>query len=315
VAVSHFTHLLDPIMMSVLPVSSSMRRLGASCSLVALLAACSPHATPVSQVAIRINGDEVSVHQVELALQTRTAALPAEAASAATPSLLSSLVDQELAAQAARQRGRDRDPPVIHRLEAARRQVLAQAYQERVGARAAEPSSLDIDRYYDAHPELFAQRRLYQLQETTVRVKPTRFDELKLALEATPSLAGMQDRLYKQGLRTSARQLSVSAEDLPLNVVSRLAQLKDGESLVLPREGGARVLTRLAAQAAPLDPELARRLIAQFRVNERQRELGGASMMSLRDEAKVQYLGRYATLASGAAPAQPSDASAQGKPE
>jgi hypothetical protein len=107
----------------------------------------------------------------------------------------------------------------------------------------------------------------------------------------------------------------VSAEDLPLNVVSRLAQLKDGESLVLPREGGARVLTRLAAQAAPLDPELARRLIAQFLVNERQRELVGASMKSLRDEAKVEYLGRYATLASGAAPAQPSDAPAQGKPE
>jgi EpsD family peptidyl-prolyl cis-trans isomerase len=280
-----------------------------SSSLVALLAACSPHAAPVSQVAIRVNGDEVSVHQVELVLQARTAALPPGAASAATPSLLTSLVDQELAAQAARQSGLDRDPQTIQRLEAARRQVLAQAYQERVGARAIEPASTEIDRYYDAHPELFSQRRLYQLQETTVRVKAARFDELKQTLEAAASPASVQEHLATQGLRASARQLSVSAEDLPLNVVSRLAQMKDGETLVLPRDGGARVLTRLGAQAAPLDPEVARRLIAQFLINERQRELVGASMKSLRDEAKVEYLGRYATLATAtpAAPAQAAD--------
>jgi EpsD family peptidyl-prolyl cis-trans isomerase len=292
-----------------MPVSMSVRRLGVSCSLLALLAACSPHVAPVSQVAIRVNGDEVSVHQVELVLQARTAALPAGAASAATPSLLTSLVDQELAAQAARQHGLDRDPQTIQRLEAARRQVLAQAFQERVGARAIEPSSTEIDRYYDAHPELFSRRQLYQLQETTVRVKPARFDELKQAVEAAASPASVQEHLLKQGLRASARQLSVSAEDLPLNVVSRLAQMKDGESLVLPRDGGARVLTRIGAQAAPLDPEVARRLIAQFLINERQRELVGESMKSLRHDAKVEYLGRYATLATAtpAAPAQPAD--------
>jgi len=231
-------------------------------------------------------------------LQARTAALPAAAASAAAPSLLASLVDQELAAQAARQMGLDREPQVIQQLEAAKRQVLAQAYQERVGSRAIEPSSDEIDRYYDEHPELFAKRRLYQLQETTVGLPAERFDALKQVLESTASLALMQEQLGKERLKSAVRQLSISAEDLPLNVLARLAQTNEGESIALPRDGGARILTLLGSQPAPLNRDVSRRLIAQYLINERKRDLVGASLRALREDAKVEYVGRYAALAS-----------------
>ena len=277
----------------------SMRslRFVVSTGLVLTLVACNAGQPGVSQVAIKVNGDEISVHQVDMVVQARAAAVAANAtASTVAQSTLAALVDQELAAQAARQQGLDRDPQVIQRMEAAKRSVLAQAYQERVGARAVDPSSDEIDRYFDAHPELFAQRRLYQLQETTVGVAADRFDALKLALDGAPSPARVQEILARERLKSSLRHLSVSAEDLPLGVLPRLAQLKDGESVTLPRDGGARVLTLLGSQAAPMGRDGAQRLIAQYLANERKRELIGQSIKALRDDAKVEYLGRYAEL-------------------
>lgn len=276
----------------------SLIRVLCVCAAPVLLLACDSKPASPSQVAIRVNGDEVSVHQVELALGARAAAHSAFAASAAAPAVLASLVDQELAAQEARQEGLDREPHVIQRLEAARRQVLAQAYQERVGARAVEASSDEIDRYYDQHPELFGKRRLYQLQETTVGLPADQFDGLQQAIERIAGLPALQDQLAKAGMKSAVRQVTISAEDVPLGVLSRLAQLKDGESLVLPREGGARVLTLLGSQPAPLGREVSRRLIAQYLLNDRKRELVATSMKSLRGQAKIEYLGRYAAAAA-----------------
>jgi EpsD family peptidyl-prolyl cis-trans isomerase len=142
----------------------------------------------MSQVAVKVNGDEISIHQVELAMQARAATSPAVAASAATSTTLATLVDQELLAQAARQEGLDRDPKVIQLMEAAKRQVLAQAQQERIGARATDPSSDEIDRYYDAHPELFAKRRLYLLQETIVALPADRFAVLRAQFDGAASV-------------------------------------------------------------------------------------------------------------------------------
>jgi len=267
--------------------------------LVFALAACGvDRSNAPSQVAVRVNGDEVSVHQVDLLLNSRPPALPTAAASAVTRSVLGSLVDQELAAQAARKAGLDRDPRVIQMMEAAKRQVLADYFRERIGARAVDPSSDEIDRYYDEHPELFARRRLFQLQETIVDVRSDRFDALKRTLDATDSTAKLQESIGRERLRSSVRHLSMSAEDLPLSVLPQLAQLKDGESVTLPREGGARVLTLLGSQAAPLNRDVARRLIAQYLVNERKRKLIGESMSALRNDAKVEYVGRYAAAGS-----------------
>jgi EpsD family peptidyl-prolyl cis-trans isomerase len=269
--------------------------------LMAIVAAavtgCQPSSPPVTQVAIKVNGDEISIHQVELAMQSKAATWPAVAASAAAHATLASLVDQELLAQAARQQGLDRDPMVIQRMEAAKRQVLAQAHQERIGARAVEPSSDEIDRYHDAHPELFAKRRLYQLQETVVRLPADRFATLQSQVNSTTSAEALREAVGREGLRSSVRHLSISPEDLPLGVLPRIAQLKPGESLTLPLEGGARVLTLIGSQPAPIGPDRSRKLIAQYLINERKRSLVGESIKSLRHEAKVEYVGSYASIA------------------
>ena len=256
-----------------------------------------------SQVAVKVNGEELSVHQVDLVMRRQAANVPPAQQDAAAKRILEGLVDQELAAQAAKKDKLDQDPRVVQQMEAAKRDVLARAYLERLGEKVTEPSSDEIDRYYETHPNLFSQRRLYSLQETNFSIDPQKAAAMKARLEATPSLEKMNEVLRGESVQFSARQTSVSAEDVPLAILDQLAALKEGQSLVLTREGAGRVLTLLNAQLAPVGPVPAKRLISGYLTNDRKRTALQEGVKSLREQGKIEYQGRYAQLVSGAASA------------
>lgn len=275
--------------------------LAAAC--LAVLAACGgkENKPSASQVALRVNGQEVSVHQAEVLMQRQAAATPAQPASAVARQVVADLVDQELAAQAARAAGLENDPRVIQLMEAAKREVLASAYQRQLGESAVEPTADEIDAYYDKNPALFAQRRLYALRETYVNISPEQLAAATARLQATKTAAQVSDYIREQSFAHSVRNVSMSAEDLPFAVLGPLAALAPGQSLVLPRPGGLRVVTVLDAQLAPMDRATARRFIASFIVNQKRQALQTAGMKALRDKGKVEYLGTFEKWAPPAA--------------
>jgi EpsD family peptidyl-prolyl cis-trans isomerase len=256
-----------------------------------------------SQVAVKVNGEELSVHQVDLVMRRQQANVPPAQQEAMAKRLVEGLVDQELAAQAARKDKLDQDPRVVQQMEAAKRDVLARAYLERLGEKVTEPSSDEIARYYETHPNLFSQRRLYSLQETNFAIDPQKAPAMKARLEATTSLDKMNEVLRGESVQFTARQTSVSAEDVPLAILDQLATLKEGQSLVLTRDGAGRVLTLINAQLAPVGPVPAKRLIAGYLTNDRKRTTLQEGVKALREQAKIEYQGRFAELVSGAASA------------
>lgn len=260
-----------------------------------------------SQVAVKVNGDEISVHQVDLMLR-RQANVPQGQQDAVARRVVDGLVDQELAAQAARKDKLDQDPRVVQMMEAAKRDVLARAYLERLGETVTEPSSDEIDRYYQTHPNLFSQRRLYSLQETSLVAPPDKVPALKQRIEAATGYAAVSDVLRAESLQFQTRQTSVSAEDVPLALLDQLAGLKDGQSLVLARDGAMRVLTLVNAQLAPVGPAPAKRLINGYLTNERKRAALQQGVKALRDQAKVEYQGRFSTLMAASAASAPAGA-------
>ena len=106
-----------------------------------------------SQVAALVNEGEISVHQVETLLRLQPA-LGARFGEQASPRALDSLIEQELAAQAAMQAGLDTSPQTLQALALARREVLARAYQDQLAEKASLPDTSAVERYYDEHPEL-----------------------------------------------------------------------------------------------------------------------------------------------------------------
>jgi len=128
----------------------------------ALLAGCEAGSasSPASQVAARIDGDVIRVQDVNAA---RDAGTRREA--------LDRLIDQQLALRRALEQRLDREPAVVQALETCRAEILARAYLQQMAQGQPPPSPQEVRAYYVAHPELFAQRRLYTLEEIEVASK------------------------------------------------------------------------------------------------------------------------------------------------
>jgi EpsD family peptidyl-prolyl cis-trans isomerase len=122
---------------------------------------------PASQVAVRVNKEEVTVHQLNNQLaQFRN--LSAEQQKQATTQVLERMIDQELLVQKAIEKKLDRDPRVMQAIEASRRQILSQAYIERLSQAAVKPAPDEVKKFYAERPELFSQRKIYRLQELAI---------------------------------------------------------------------------------------------------------------------------------------------------
>lgn len=274
------------------------------------------------QTVARVNKEELTVHQVNFQLSQQRGLRP-EQADAAGRQVLERLIDQELAIQKAVEQKLDRDPRVVVQLEAARRDVLARAYIERVSAAAPKPTPEDVKKYYDENPALFGQRRVYQLQEISIEAKPEKVSELRDALKAAKSVAEFVQGLRNGGVKYSVNQVVRGAEQVPLALLPTLSKMKDGETIFNGTPNGAAILVLVGARAQPVEEAAARPAIEQFLTNERKRKLVTDDLKAMRAAAEIKYFGKFADAPKGeaaAAPAAPTAAdvaasAVQAKPE
>lgn len=263
------------------------------------LVACKAKEGPIleSQVAARVNHGDITVHQVHSVLRIGAKSL-AEQPEVAARRALGMLVEQELAAQAARSQGLDKDPQVLQRLEVARRDVLARAYQDRIAAQVTHAASDDIDRFYESHPELFSQRRIYTLQEYAIEAPVNRLAALVADLPGAQVAQRIEGRLDGAGVTYGSRIYAQAAEDMPLALLQKIYPLAPGKPLLVDQPVGTRLFIVLHAQPAPVSRQLAIPSIGGYLVTERQRREVQAQMKSLRDAATITLSPAFAASAS-----------------
>jgi len=270
---------------------------------LALLAGCGKGKTAdETQIAAKVNKDEISVHQVQYALQ-RQPRLAAAQPQTAARRVLDSLIEQELAAQAARSEGLDTDPAVAQAMEAAKREILARAFQDRLAAKAVSASTDEVDRYYDSKPALFNERRLYTLQEYSMEVTPEDTPRIQAALKSAKSPDDIGEALSKAGFHYRSRQFAQAAEEMPMGLLESVAKLPVGQSVLTLQPGSARVHVVLQAQAAPMSRNVSRTAIEAYLLGERKRELVAGEMKVLRERAQIVYMGTFAQAAVAASAA------------
>jgi len=279
-----------------------------SASAVLLLAGCGDKKTEkgASQTAVKVNKEEITVHQINFVLQQQRGLKP-EQADAASKQILERLIDQELAMQKAGELKLDRDPRVMQQIEAAKREIVSRAYLEKAGEAASKPTPEEIRKYYDDQPALFKDRRVYSLQEIAIEAKPDQVPQLKAKLESSKNITEFVDFLKANDFRFSGNQAVRAAEQLPLASLGTFAAMKDGQALLNASPTGAQVIVLANSRSQPVTLEQATPAIEQFLLNERKREILAKDMKAMRDAAKIEYVGKYAPAASApaAATAQP----------
>lgn len=260
-----------------------------------------------TQSAARVNGEEVTVHQINMVLE-RQQGLKPEQAEPASRQILESLIDQELALQKATEQKLDRDPQIIQMLDATRRNLLARAYLEKTAAASVgTPGSEDVKKYFDEHPALFGERRIYMLQDFTIQGDAEQIKEITPKLQVTESSQGFVDVLKNSGLKFAVNQVTQPAEALPLNLVDQFAKLKDGKGMYQILNGGLKVVLVAASKPQPITLDQAKPMIERFLTESRRQEFVQKETKNLRSTAKIEYLGKFvpkpADAASGAASA------------
>lgn len=263
-----------------------------------------------TQTAAKVNKGEITVHQINFILQQQRGLRP-EQADAAGRQVLERLIDQELAVQKANALDLDRDPRVMQALEAARREVMARAYAEKVGEGAARPTPEEISRYYAEKPELFSQRRIYNLQDVAVQATPEQVQALREHLGKAASPAEVLDYLRSAGLRFGVSQVVRAAEQIPLPLLTTISKMKDGQATLITTPQGAQIVLLAGSRLEPVTEEQARPAIEQFLLNDRKRQLVEADRKAMRAAAKIEYMGSFAQGAP-AAPAGEGGAPAEG---
>lgn len=285
----------------------------------AALVGCGDHQERASQTAAKVNKDEITVHQINFALQQQR--VRPEQSEAAARQVLERLIDQQLALQKADDLKLDREPRVVQQLEAARREILARAYFDRIGEGAAKPSVDEIRGYFEAKPALFRERRVYNLQEILIDAPAGQVAALRQRLAQSADVAAFVEYLKAEGIRYTGNQVVRGAEQLPLAAVDRIAAMKDGEAMVTPTQAGLQVLVVVGSRPQPVSEEQARPAIEQFMLNDRRRQMVEADLKTLREAAAIEYVGRFADAASAPqgvaqpALAGPGPAAAGAKPE
>jgi EpsD family peptidyl-prolyl cis-trans isomerase len=261
---------------------------------VALLAGCSKNKDKQStQVAAKVNKEEITISQVNFLLAQQRPVAASQAASA-NRAALERLIDQELTIQKASDQRLDREPRVVQQIEMARREIISRAYLEKVGAGASKPSPTEVQAYYEAHPALFSQRRIYSLQEVNIEATPDQVEAMKKTLVGSKTFADFVAYLKNNNFKFAAAEAVRSAEQLPLASVDAFGKMKDGQAIFNTRPGGAQVINLAGSRSEPVTLERATPAIEQFLVNERKRKMILDDMAALRRGSKVEYFGDFA---------------------
>jgi EpsD family peptidyl-prolyl cis-trans isomerase len=257
---------------------------GAALAAAALAACSSKDTADKSQVVARVNDSEITISQLRSALAAKG---DAQASPEAAKAALDGLVNEQLLVDAALAQKLDRDPAVVQALEAARRQMLARAYLERVVFPKQEIGAADQTAYYKAHPALFAQRRIYQLAAFTVAAGELTADVLG-ALDSATTPETVASVLAARHVTAEAQTLTRAAEQLPLEQLPRFAAADVGDVVIQPASGGRTTLMLVTGtQASPLGFDAAQPIIEQYLTNVRNAEALDAHLKQQRAAAQI----------------------------
>jgi len=253
--------------------------------------------TKATQVAASVNGTEISMHQINQVMKSAKN-VTAENAPKVRQEILEKLIDQQIILDKADKDNLDRTPEVVMAIEAAKKDIISRAYLQKMVASSVKVTDQEIKKYYDEHPGLFAKRRIYNLQDIGMENNPGLLEFLKGDAIKQKSMQEIAETLKSKGVKFSGGSYNRPAEQIPLDILPKLQDAKDGEAIVVEVGNAIHVIRIVKTQAAPIDVSAATPFIKNYFINTRGKQFVEDELKKLRKEAKVEYMGDFASQAA-----------------
>lgn len=185
------------------------------------LPACNRKEAPTGQVVATVNGTEITASE----LQAEAEALRADVTNPAVrEQLLELVIQRQLQATAARERGLDKDPRFLAQRRRAEQNILAQMYLMSVGA-AAEIDMRQTRSFILRNPALFDERQVLAIDR--IGFAPAQALS-KAEVAGVKTMKQGEQLLLGKKIRFDRRSAVVDPGDLPPQVASNLARMADG---------------------------------------------------------------------------------------
>ena len=261
------------------------------CAAAALLAGCHKGA-PGGQVAAVINGEEVTLQELNTEIQASNIPQGMDK-KVAQQQALQHIIDRKLLLSAARDKKIDKSPEFLAQKQRADELLLAQTYAKQQLAAVPVPTDGDISKFMSEHPNAFGNRQALQLDQ--IRFRPNAGDVKKLAvIQQDHNLDAVAAHLTGLGIKFDRVKAGLDTAQVPTDLIKAIDKLPAGEPFVLPTNGIITVNVVVGHQPIPTDAAQARQGAVGAWRQQQFTKLISDQLKTMRDGAKITYQNGFA---------------------
>ena len=262
--------------------------------LVILVTACGKHDNnkTSTQVAAQVDGTEISMLQINQALKNSGNITP-ENVSKIKGQILDKLIDQQLIVKKAMNDNLDRSPEVMVAIESAKKDILSKAYLQQMVSSAVKISNQEVKDYYAEHEGLFSNRRTYTIQEISTLKSEHALATVTEALAKQKNIQEVTDALNAQKIKFSKDSYTRVAEQIPLDVLAKIQNLRDGQIIALEVADTLHILLIVKAEETPVTLSEATPVIKNYLFNVQGKKFVEDKMKQLRAQSNIVLKGEF----------------------
>ncbi len=264
------------------------------------------------QVVASVDGDEITIF--ELNAEVQAAQTPAGTDRKLAEQLaLQRIIERKILAKVAREQKLDKTPAFLIQQRRADELILTTMLRDKIAGGVAQPTEAEITQYQVAHPDRFAQRKIYSIEQI-VFPPPSSADKFK-QFAPLKTLDQLAAKLTADGtqFRRAPTQLDTAA--LPPEIAGKIAALPAAEMFILPTQQGLTANVITATTVQPLPADQAHELALNALRNERFSKAADAQLNERLKKARatVKYQPGYQAppQAQGSAPSPAASPAAQ----
>jgi len=203
-----------------------------ACSSLLALSACDRDApkAPTGQVVASVGGREITRRELQTEMTGLTAATPAiqkEQQKAA----LQRLVQRAILVNAAKEQRIDKDPAFALLAQRATDAVIVQMLERKVVASVPAPSNEEVAQFIQTNPDMFAQRRLFDVEQ--IRMPLTSDPKIIKQLEPLKTMDEVAAFLAKQNISFQRGANVMDARGQDPKLLKAIIALPPGEVFIL----------------------------------------------------------------------------------
>ncbi len=276
-------------------------------SSVIALSGCGGGKSAISegQTIARVDGTDITIH--ELNAELKGIPLPqGEQRKKIEQLALQQIVDRKILASIAREQKLDQTPDFILLKQKSEDALLAQLLQQKLAGGVKRPSPTEVSGYISSNPNLFAQHKIYVLDQISFPMggNPQKLKELV----PLKTLDQIEQWLIANGLEYRRLPASLDAAQFGPDMVNKIAGLPAGEVFVAPVGQVVTASVITSTRAAPVTGDAANSLATRILQNKSLSDTAGKQLEKdvLARRAKVTYQAGYS--APPKPPAQPTAA-------